>query len=150
MQKTVRNAVLMLALSAFAFAPAQANAQKLQYPETMKGDVVEDYHGTEVADPYRWLEDVDASETKAWIEAQNEITFAYLEAIPEREYIRERLTRLWNYERYSTPFKEAGAYFFFKNDGLQNQSVLYRQANLDGEPSVLLDPNKLSEDGTVA
>ncbi len=132
-----------------ACVPAPLVAQ-VEYPQTKKVDLVDDYHGAEVADPYRWLEDVDSDETKAWVEAQNKVTFAYLEAIPEREQLRERLTQLWNYERYSTPFKEGGRYFFFKNDGLQNQSVLYKQASLNAQPEVVLDPNKLSDDGTVA
>jgi prolyl oligopeptidase len=136
-------------LALVAFAPASALAQ-IEYPKARKVDVVEDYHGTQVADPYRWLEDVDAEQTKAWVEAQNAVTFGYLEAIPERERIRERLTELWDYERYGTPFKEGGRYFFYKNDGLQNQSVLYMQSSLDAEPVVALDPNRFSEDGTVA
>jgi prolyl oligopeptidase len=147
---SARNTMLGTVLALIALAPAPAIAQRIEYPQAKKVDVVDNYHGTEVPDPYRWLEDVDSDETKAWVEAENEITFAYLEAIPERERIRQRLTELWNYERYSTPFKEGGRYFFFKNDGLQNQSVLYKQASLDAEPEVLLDPNKLSEDGTVA
>ena len=146
----MRNAVLGLALAALALAPAQAVAQQFQYPQARKGDVVDDYHGTKVADPYRWLEDVDAEETKRWIEAENKITFAYLESIPEREFLRERLTQLWNYERYGVPSKEGDLYVYSKNDGLQNQSVIYMQASLDGEPEVLIDPNKFSEDGTVS
>ena len=137
-------------LVAAVLAVPQSFAQEFEYPETKKVDVVEDYHGTKVADPYRWLEDVDAPDTRGWIEAQNEVTFGYLESIEERELLRERLTELWNYERYSTPFKEGDRYFFRKNDGLQNQSVLYKLDRLDGEPRVLIDPNKLSEDGTVA
>ncbi len=135
---------------ALLLAPVLAAAQELEYPRSHKVDVVEDYHGTEVADPYRWLEDVDSEETKAWVEAQNEVTFAYLESIPERDWIEGRLNRIWDYERYSTPWKEGDYYVFWKNDGLQNQSVLYMQASLDAEPQVLFDPNKLSEDGTVA
>src|SRR3954471_7310511 len=122
----------------------------LKYPETRKVAQVDDYHGTKVADPYRWLEDDYAPETKAWIEAQNKVTFAYLEKIPQRERIKARLTELWNYERYGVPFKEGGRYFYTKNDGLQNQSVLYTLPSLEAEPKVLLDPNKLSKDGTVA
>jgi prolyl oligopeptidase len=120
------------------------------YPATPKIDQVDDYHGVEVADPYRWLEDPDAEETKAWVDAQNQVTFGYLEQIPQRDRLKERITQLWNYEKYSRPFKEGNRYFYFKNDGLQNQSVLYVLPSLDSEPRVLLDPNTLSEDGTVA
>jgi prolyl oligopeptidase len=125
-------------------------AQSMTYPPTRKGDVVDDYHGTTVADPYRWLEDVDSPETHAWVEAQNRVTFAYLERIPERERIHRRLTELWDYPKYGAPFQRGGRYFFFKNSGLQNQSVLYTQSSLTAEPEVLLDPNTLSADGTVA
>jgi prolyl oligopeptidase len=142
--------VLVAALALPALVPAPALAQQLQYPQTRKIDHTDTYHGTVVADPYRWLEDVDAEETKGWVAAQNEVTFAYLEAIPERERIRRRLTELWDYERYGVPWKEGGRYFYFKNDGLQNQSVLYTQASLDAEPEVLLDPNLFSADGTVS
>jgi prolyl oligopeptidase len=126
------------------------DAQSITYPPARKSDVVDDYHGTRVADPYRWLEDVDSPETRAWVEAENRVTFAYLEQIPERERIRRRLTELWDYPKYGAPFKKGGRYFFFKNSGLQNQSVLYSQASLTAEPQVLLDPNTLSADGTVA
>jgi len=124
--------------------------QTVTYPATRKGDVIDDYHGTKVADPYRWLEDVDAPETHSWVEAENRVTFAYLEQIPERERIRRRLTELWDYPKFGAPFKKGGRYFFFKNSGLQNQSVLYTQSALTAEPAVLLDPNTLSSDGTVA
>lgn len=122
----------------------------LTYPETHKAEQVDDYHGTKVPDPYRWLEDPDADKTKAWVEAQNQVTFSYLSEIPAREQIKQRLTKLWDYEKYSIPFKEGNRYFYYKNDGLQNQSVLYTLTSLDVEPRVLLDPNGLSEDGTVA
>ena len=125
-------------------------AQTLTYPPTHKSDVVDDYHGTKVADPYRWLEDVDSPETGAWVEAQNRVTSAYLEQIAERERIRRRLTELWDYPKYGAPFKKGGRYFFFRNSGLQNQSVLYSQSSLTAPPDVLLDPNTLSPDGTVA
>ncbi len=117
---------------------------------TRKGDIVEDYHGTKVADPYRWLEDPQSEETKAWVEEQNEVTFEYLKAISYREQIRERLTELWDYPKYSAPYKKGGRYFFSKNDGLQNQSVLYMQETLESEPVLVLDPNTFSTDGTVA
>ena len=112
--------------------------------------VVDVYHGQPVPDPYRWLEDLDSEQTRAWIEAQNRLTFDYLQRIPARQRLLQRLRQLWNYEKYSQPFKEGGRYFYFKNDGLQNQSVLYTQESLEGEARVLLDPNTFSEDGTVA
>ncbi|HEV8304626.1 MAG TPA: prolyl oligopeptidase family serine peptidase [Gemmatimonadales bacterium] len=126
------------------------DAQTIQYPPTRRADVVDDYYGTRVADPYRWLEDVDSPETRAWVEAQNRVTFAYLEQIPERAALQRRLTALWDYPKYGAPFKKGGRYFFFKNSGLQNQSVLYTQGSLAAQPEVLLDPNVLSADGTVA
>lgn len=122
----------------------------LSYPPSPKSNQADNYHDTVVADPYRWLENPDSEETKAWVEAQNQVTFAYLEEIPVREKIKQRLTKLWDYEKYGIPFKEGDSYFYFKNDGLQNQSVLYVLKKLEDEPRVLLDPNKLSEDGTVA
>lgn len=124
--------------------------QPLAYPTSRKIEQIDEYHGTKVADPYRWLEDPESDETQAWIEAQNQVTFAYLNEIPAREKIKQRLTQLWDYEKYSIPFKEGDRYFYFKNDGLQNQSVLYTLTSLDGEASILIDPNTLSEDGTVA
>ncbi|MFQ6091723.1 MAG: prolyl oligopeptidase family protein [bacterium] len=122
----------------------------LAYPKAGKSDVVDAYHGVKVPDPYRWLEDPDSPETREWIEAQNRLTFGYLEQIPERARIKERLTELWDYEKYGLPQKRGDRYFFSKNDGLQNQSVIYTVKSLDDEPEMLLDPNKLSEDGTVA
>ena len=124
--------------------------QSLKYPSTKKVDVKDTYFGIEVEDPYRWLEDDTSEETSAWVASQNEVTFAYLNALPNRDALRNRHTELMNYPRYGTPFKKAGKYFFFKNDGLQNQSVLYVTEGLDKEPKVLLDPNTLSNDGTVA
>src|SRR5947209_5963859 len=141
---------LVLAAMLVSGAGATPAAQTIQYPPARTGDLVDDYHGTKVPDPYRWLEDVDSPETRAWIDAENRVTDAYLGQIGERDRIRRRLTALWNYPRYGPPFKKAGRYFFFKNDGLQNQSVLYRQASRAAEPAVLLDPNTFSEDGTVA
>jgi prolyl oligopeptidase len=124
--------------------------QPLIYPNSQQVDQIDEYHGIQVADPYRWLEDPESDETKAWVEAQNNVTFGYLNQISDRENIKQRLTKLWDYEKYSIPFKEGDRYFYFKNDGLQNQSVLYTLTSLDGEAKVLLDPNKLSDDGTVA
>lgn len=138
-------------LTMVLFACAGAFAQeKLQRPETRISNVKDVYFGTEVADPYRWLEDDNSEETKAWVEAQNKVTFDYLSQIPFREKIKNRYEKLYNYPKYSAPFKAGNKYFFFKNDGLQNQSVLYVQNNLEAEPEIFLDPNKLSEDGTVA
>ncbi len=123
---------------------------KSAYPITPQTNLVETLHGVRVADPYRWLEDENAPATKAWVEAENKVTFAYLAGIPEREAIKRRLTQLWNYERYGVPVKQGGRYFFSKNDGLQNQSVLYVAESLEATPRLLLDPNTLSADGTVA
>ncbi|MBW4674759.1 MAG: prolyl oligopeptidase family serine peptidase [Desmonostoc geniculatum HA4340-LM1] len=127
-----------------------SSEKSLTYPSSHKSNQVDNYHGTLVTDAYRWLENPDSQETRIWIEAQNKVTFGYLSEIPAREKIKQRLTKLWDYEKYSIPFKEGEQYFYFKNDGLQNQSVLYTLKSLDAEPRVLLDPNKLSEDGTVA
>ncbi len=137
-------------LVALAIAFTAVETMRIDYPETKKVDQVDDYHGTRVSDPYRWLEDDNSEETLAWVKAQNAVTFGYLEKLPQREPLRARLTELWNYPRYGTPFHKGGQYFFFKNDGLQNQSVLYKQASLDAPAEVLLDPNKLSEKGTAA
>ena len=120
------------------------------YPQTRQVDQVDDYHGTIVPDPYRWLEDLDSPETTEWIAAQNQVTADYLDQISNREKIKERLTQLWNYERYSAPFREGDRYFYSKNDGLQNQSILYTLKSLQDKAKVLLDPNKLSADGTIA
>jgi len=143
---------LMVAGVMLAMANQYVAADEIQYPQPERVDQRDEYHGTTVLDPYRWLEnDVRKSEpVAAWVKAENEVTFAYLESIPQREVIEKRLTELWDYERYSSPFKRGGRYYFFKNDGLQNQSVLYVQNSLDDEPHVILDPNKWSEDGTVA
>jgi prolyl oligopeptidase len=120
------------------------------YPQPPKSDQTDDYFGTKVADPYRDLENVDSEQTKKWIEAENKLTFDYLAAIPERKKINDKLTALWNYEKYTIPFHEGGRYFFTKNTGLQNQNVLFTGATLPGDAKVLLDPNTLSKDGTVA
>ena len=126
--------------------------EKLQYPGAKKIDQVDELHGVNVQDPYRWLEDDvrQSKEVADWVAAENGITTAYLSAIPQRDAIKKRLTELWNYEKFGAPFKAGGRYFYFKNDGLQNQSVLYKLESLNAEPVVLIDPNKWSKDGTVA
>jgi prolyl oligopeptidase len=120
------------------------------YPPTRQDDIAHDFHGTKVADPYRWLEDPAAAETQQWVDAQNEVTFAHLGSLPQRDTLRDRMRELWDFPRWSAPTRRGERFFFSKNDGLQNQPVLYRQDGLDGEPVVLLDPNALSEDGTSA
>src|SRR5438067_13145772 len=127
-------------------------ANSIEYPKTKKVEQTDNYHGTQVPDPYRWLEtDVRTSKDVAdWVTAENKITFDYLGAIPEREPIRKQLTTLWNYEKTTTPFKRGGHYFFSRNNGLQNQSVFYTADKWGDTPRVLLDPNTWSKDGTVA
>ncbi|MGQ9737252.1 MAG: prolyl oligopeptidase family serine peptidase [Armatimonadota bacterium] len=131
-------------------AIATVEAQSLKYPPTRKSNHVDVYHGTSVPDPYQWLENTESAETKAWIEAQNALTIPYLHSLLHREPLKRILTRRWNYPRYGIPFKRGRRYFHFKNDGLQNQAVLYWQPTLTGKPRVLLDPNLLSPDGTVS
>jgi prolyl oligopeptidase len=127
-----------------------AQSGPYKYPEARKGSQADNFFGTMIADPYRALEDADAPDTRAWIEAENKLTFGYLDQIPERARIKARLTALWNYERYSAPSREGEWYIFSRNDGLQNQAVIYKTRALDAAPEVLLDPNTLSADGTVA
>ena len=129
---------------------AQQESAQMQYPETRKGDVVDTYFETEIADPYRWLEDDRSEETENWVKAQNEVTFDHLENIPFREKIEARLTELWNYEKVSAPRFEGDYIYFYKNDGLQNQYVVYRKKSEDAEAEVFLDPNTFSEDGTTS
>ena len=123
---------------------------EINYPSAERQDVTDDYHGTSVADPYRWLEDPNSEATNTWIDEQNTLTNRYLDAIPFRSHIADRLEQVWNFERYSIPQKHGDYYYFFKNDGLQNHSIYYRKKGLDGEPEVFLDPNKFSDDGTVS
>src|SRR5580765_974140 len=135
-----------------AFLTANVLAQaKFDYPKPRRGDQVDDFHGTKVADPYRWMEQTDSDETKAWIAAENKLTNSYLSTIPQREAIKNRLTELWNYERYGAPSKVAdGFYIYTKNDGLQNQSVLYKATSINDPGTIFFDPNKLRADGTAA
>ena len=128
---------------------SQAQNEKMKYPETRKGDVVDNYFGTDVADPYRWLEDDRSAETEAWVVEQNKVTRNYLEKIPFRDQIKDRLTKIWNYEKYTAPTRHGDYNYFYKNDGLQNQYVLYRQKG-DEDPEVFLDPNGFSKDGTTS
>ena len=123
---------------------------QIKYPDTKKADQQDDYFGTVVKDPYRWLEDDNSAETKEWVEKENAITQSYLSKIPYRDAVKKRLEEMWNYAKYSSPFKEGNYYYFYKNDGLQNQSVLYRQKGLDAKPEVFIDPNVMSKDGTAA
>jgi len=144
---------LRSSLSLLTIAAASLGAQTqspLPYPSAARGGQVDVYHGVSIADPYRWLEDTDSPETKAWVEAENKLSDSYLASIPERPAIKNRLTQIWNFARYSAPFKEGGRYFYFGNSGLQNQSVLYVQDGRNAPARVLLDPNALSQDGTVA
>lgn len=136
---------LLLLLMSTAFS-----ASKITYPTTAKGSVVDSYFGVQVQDPYRWLENDTSATTAAWVKAQNVVTKSYLEQIPFRSALKKRLTDLTNYPKYASPFKKNGKYYFYKNNGLQNQSVLCEQETLTSEPTVLLDPNTLSTDGTVA
>ena len=137
-------------LFATLFVTTMASAQSINYPKTMKDGTVDDYFGTKVADPYRWLENDTSQQTAAWVEAENEVTNAYLQKIPFRKKLLNRLKEVANYEKIGMPFKKHGKWYFSKNDGLQNQSVIYVMDQLGGTPRVFLDPNKLSTDGTVA
>jgi prolyl oligopeptidase len=123
--------------------------EPLTYPKARKTDQVDTYHGTKVADPYRWLEDDRSAETAEWVTAENKVTFAYLDKIPYRKQLQQRLEAVYNYPKFSAPFRRGEWFYFYKNDGLQNQSVLYRQKGLEGTPEIVIDPNKLSTDGTT-
>ncbi|MCK4297350.1 MAG: S9 family peptidase [Candidatus Marinimicrobia bacterium] len=123
--------------------------QSINYPVSKKVEQVDNYFGVKVEDPYRWLEDDNSSETNEWVKAQNEVTFNYLEKIPFREKIKQRLTEIWDYEKYGQPFKEGDNYYFYKNDGLQEQYVVYRQKDLDGNAEVFIDPHTFSKDNTI-
>ena len=145
----IKKALAAAALSSFLTLTIPAQTA-FKYPEARKADVVEDYHGVKVADPYRWMEDTGSAETQAWIEAQNKLTNEYLGTISQRDALRKRLTELWDYERISAPSKIGDKYIYSRNDGLQNQSVLYITDSIDDPGKVFFDPNKLSEDGTAA
>jgi prolyl oligopeptidase len=146
-QLLLHSRFLFPAISCLIFSTLSL-AQNLDYPQTRKDDQADDYHGIKVADPYRWLEDDNSAETARWVEAENKVTFGYLEKIPYREQVRARLEQLFNFPRYTAPFYKGEYLFFTKNDGLQNQNVVYVQKGLEGAAEVLLDPNKFSADGT--
>ncbi|MFW5759609.1 MAG: prolyl oligopeptidase family serine peptidase [Cyclobacteriaceae bacterium] len=142
--------LLVLAASIVMLACNTRTEQEINYPETRKVDTVDTYFGIEVADPYRWLEDDMSAETADWVKAQNEVTFNYLQQIPYREQIRQRIEELWSYEKRTEPVKHGDWYYFYKNDGLQNQDVLYRSKSIKGEAEIFIDPNTFSEEGTTA
>ena len=143
-------AIATIAMTALPSCDNVMKIKHLPYPETERGNVTDNYFGTEVADPYRWLEDDNSEATAAWVKAENEVTFDYLSKIPFREAIKERLTELWDYPKESAPSKKGDWLYFSRNDGLQNQAVIYRRATPDAEAEVFFDPNQLSDDGTVA
>jgi prolyl oligopeptidase len=145
----MKTQLLTLTLMAILISCNGPEKKKINYPLTKKGDVVDSYFGTNVPDPYRWLEDDRSNETVAWVKKQNNITFSYLEAIPYREEIKVRLEKMWNYEKYTAPQREGAYIYYSRNDGLQNQFVIYRQKG-NGDPEVFLDPNKFSADGTTS
>lgn len=146
----MKKIILIVLIAGIIMSCGEKKKVSFIYPETKKVDTIDTYFGVKVADPYRWLEDDNSAETKAWVEAQNKLTFDYLAKIPFRDKIKERLTKIWDYPKMSAPFQEGGKYFMYKNNGLQNQSVLYIMDELESEPKVILDPNTLSQDGTVA
>ena len=141
---------MKLLIFTFIMAMSMTTFSQIKYPETRKADQQDDYFGTIVKDPYRWLEDDNSEETKAWVKEENRVTDQYFSQIPFRQKVKEELKAMWNYTRYGSPFKEGDYYYFYKNDGLQNQAVLYRQKGLDAEPEVFIDPNKMSKDGTAS
>jgi prolyl oligopeptidase len=138
-----------LLITLFWFIPVVLCAQ-LKYPDTKKENIVDDYSGVKVEDPYRWLEDDNSEQTKAWVQEENKVTFDYLSKIPYRDKIKKRIEEMWNYPKYGAPFQKEDHYYFQKNDGLQNQSVWFTQKGMTGKPEVFIDPNKLSDDGTVS
>ncbi|MFD1820151.1 prolyl oligopeptidase Serine peptidase. MEROPS family S09A [Pseudarcicella hirudinis] len=145
----MKQLITLTALSTFMItASSQVNAQ-IQYPNTPKIEHIDEYHGVKVSDPYHWLEDDRSAETAAWVKEENKVTFDYLSKIPYRQQFKDRLEKVFNYPKYSAPSRKGEYFYFYKNDGLQNQAVLYRQKGLDGVPEEIIDPNKLSTDGTT-
>src|ERR1700739_3218605 len=144
----IREMQMAIGILILAIWAAPTLAQPLDYPQTRKDNQVDDYHGTKVADTYRWLEDDNSAETAKWVQAENKVTFGYLEKIPYRAQVKARLEQLFNFPKYTPAFRKGEYLFFTKNDGLQNQNVVYAQKGLEGAPEALLDPNKFSGDGT--
>ena len=150
MNKKLLPMILFSALAACNGGEKKETKTALTYVKTRKCDTVDTYFGTKIADPYRWLEDDKSAETGDWVKAQNKVTFDYLATIPFRDKIKERLTKIWNFAKCTAPFKKGKYYFYYKNTGVQNQSVLYVQEGLNGTPRLLLDPNTLAADGTAS
>ena len=148
--KKIAVPLLSIGLLCTGFAAAQPSYPKLVYPAAPRDKVVNNYFGTQVAAPYQWMENLDSPAVKQWVDAENKLTFSYLDKIPERQAVRQRLEQLWNYEKLSVPQMQAGRLFFSKNSGLQNQSVVYEQHGPSGKPRELLDPNSLSPNGDIA
>ncbi|HPM30402.1 MAG TPA: S9 family peptidase, partial [Chryseolinea sp.] len=144
--------ILTASMAVFTMACSEKKTEiaNMNYPETKKVDTVDTYFGAQVADPYRWLENDTTKETGDWVKAQNDVTFGFLSKIPYRETVKKRLEEIFNYERLSAPFKEGDYFYFYKNDGLQNQSVLYRKKGENGKVEEFLNPNKFKEDGTIS
>ncbi len=141
--------IIIPALAALVSCNTQKETTVSPYPTSLKVDTTDTYFGVQVADPYRWLENDTTKETAAWVKSQNDVTFSYLDNIKYRDKVKQRLEKLYNYERLSAPFKEGDYYYFYKNDGLQNHSVLFRKKGIDGTPELFLDPNTFSTDGTT-
>lgn len=156
LEKTMQMKYILLAPIAGLLLGCNQQPEKtaipLNYPVTKKVDTTDTYFGVDVPDPYRWLEDDQSEETKAWVKAENKVTFGYLDSIPYRNQLKERLSAIWNYEKVGAPFKEGPYTYFYKNDGLQNQFVVYRYKTGEGPSTaeVFLDPNKFKDDGTIS
>src|SRR6476619_1409281 len=147
---TAATFVLAVALAACRPTASQTPSTKLAYPVTQKGDVVDDYFGTKVADPYRWMEDLNGPDLKKWVDAANAVAFKYLDALPQRDALKKRITELWNYPKVTAPRYEGRHWFYNRNSGLQRQSVVFTRETLNGTETVAIDPNTLSPDGSIA
>src|SRR4029453_1003987 len=147
MHQRPRRLLVLTVLACSAAALAQPTAPA--YPTPRKGDVADDYFGTRVADPYRWMEDLNSADVKQWVDAENGVTFKYLDALPMRDSLRKRITELWNYPKTSVPYYEGRHWFYNRNSGLQRQSVVFTREALDGTETVAIDPNRLSPDGSL-